>query len=183
VRLRRVASEYRGQAVFSWHSYLLRPEPGRARDLEKFRAYTRSWLRPAEEPESGEFRVWSSDEGPPSHSVPPHRVAKAAARLGDDEFQQRHELLLRAYFAYNRYISRDSVLEELWQELGFPIEKLAVAQEPEILQEVLRQHHQARELGANGVPAVRLEGNDAVIVGAHATDLYRRWIDRTLARA
>jgi hypothetical protein len=29
---------------------------------------------------------------------------------------------------------------------------------------------------------MQLVGNDAVIVGAHPADLYRRWIDRTLAR-
>jgi hypothetical protein len=30
---------------------------------------------------------------------------------------------------------------------------------------------------------VRLEGNPAVIVGAHPIDLYRRWVDRSLERA
>ena len=33
-----------------------------------------------------------------------------------------------------------------------------------------------------GVPAVRLVGNDAVIVGAHPFELYQRWVTRTLER-
>ena len=28
---------------------------------------------------------------------------------------------------------------------------------------------------------MRMEGNDALIVGAHPLDLYRRWVERTLA--
>ena len=34
---------------------------------------------------------------------------------------------------------------------------------------------------ATGVPAVQLVGNDAVIVGAHPYELYRRWVERTRA--
>ena len=45
------------------------------------------------------------------------------------------------------------------------------------------EHAEAVELGATGVPAVRLAGNSAVIVGAQPTELYRRWIERSLARA
>jgi hypothetical protein len=28
-------------------------------------------VRPAAEPDGGTFRVWATEEGPPSHSVPP----------------------------------------------------------------------------------------------------------------
>jgi predicted DsbA family dithiol-disulfide isomerase len=161
---------------------LLRPEPARHRDLEKFRAYTRSWLTPASEEESGDFQVWATDQGPPSHSVPPHLVAKAAAQVGAEAFERIHQRLLRAYFSESRDITDWNTLEELWRELDLPAEAFAVAHQSATLQSVLRQYRRARELGATGVPAIQLVGNEAVIVGAHPADLYRRWIDRSLAR-
>jgi predicted DsbA family dithiol-disulfide isomerase len=57
-----------------------------------------------------------------------------------------------------------------------------VAAESELLDEVLADHREALDCGATGVPAVRLAGNPAVIVGAHPLDLYRRWVDRSLER-
>lgn len=186
MRLRRLEEEYEGQIELEWKSYLLRPQPrppgDRAAALEKFRRYTESWLRPAADPDGGDFQVWQSDEGPPSHSVPAHLVSKAAARLGRDEFERLHQRLLRAYFKENRDISREETLLELWLEVGLPEEAFAASTDPEILQEVIDDHREALELGATGVPAVRLDGNPAVIVGAHPIELYRRWIDRSLAR-
>jgi len=74
VRLGRIEQEYGDQVRIEWRSYLLRPRPSRVRELEKFRSYTQSWLNPAGEPDSGEFRVWQGDAGPPSHSIPPQLV-------------------------------------------------------------------------------------------------------------
>ena len=89
VRLRRLESEYAGRIELDFRAFLLRPEPRpafgseehAARALERFRRYTTSWERVAAEPDAGEFRVWASNAGPPSHSIPAHQVAKAAARL------------------------------------------------------------------------------------------------------
>src|SRR5262249_3695061 len=64
VRLHRVAEEFGDRVVIEWRSYLLRPYPDATRTLEKFRAYTRSWERPAAEPDAPVFRVWESDAGP-----------------------------------------------------------------------------------------------------------------------
>ena len=100
VRLHRLADED-GELTIEWRSYLLRPSAGRGRDLERFRAYTESWRRPAAEEDSGEFRTWTGDEGPPSHSIPAHLASKAAAELGEDAFRRFHDRLLRAYFAEN----------------------------------------------------------------------------------
>ncbi|MEE2672400.1 MAG: hypothetical protein VX466_01305 [Myxococcota bacterium] len=47
---------------------------------------------------------------------------------------------------------------------------------------MLEEHNAAVRLGATGVPAVRLESNEAVIVGAQPAELYRRWIERSLTR-
>ena len=78
-----------------WRSFLLRTQPRAGRDLEKFRAYTRSWLRPGAEPESGAFRVWEGDAGPPTHSVPPQLVAKAAGQLSQEAFHRMHDRLMQ----------------------------------------------------------------------------------------
>jgi protein disulfide-isomerase len=189
VRLRQLEDEYAGSVEFEWRSYLLKPhrrdfsDPAhRAAALEKFRAYTQGWLRIGAEPDAGEFRVWATDEGPPSHSVPAHLVAKAAARLGKDAFGLIHERLLRAYFVESRDISSRDVLLELWLEVGLLEDGFELAADPALLDEVMRDHNEALEGGATGVPAVRLAGNPAVIVGAHPIELYRRWVDRSLAR-
>jgi predicted DsbA family dithiol-disulfide isomerase len=186
VRLRRLEEEYGDQIELEWRSFLLRPERRTHADpaaaLEKFRAYTQSWLRPAAEPDGGDFQVWQSDEGPPSHSVPAHLVSKAAQRLGREAFEKIHDRLLRAYFKENRDISRMDVLLEMWLEVGLPEDAFEVASEPALLDEVIRDHREALESGATGVPAMQLAGNPAMIVGAHPIELYRRWVDRTLER-
>lgn len=186
VRLRRLEEQYADRIELDWRSYLLRPERRRSVDeaaaLEKFRAYTRSWQRPGAEEDSGDFTVWASNEGPPSHSIPAHLVAKAAKALGAEPFRRLHDRLLRAYFTENRDISREDVQLELWNELELPEAGFRVAHDPGTLNAVLDEHHEARSVGATGVPAVRLEDNPAIIVGAHPIELYQRWIDRTLAR-
>ncbi len=172
-------------------SFLLRPHPRPApRDaleaaqaLEKFRAYTKGWERIAAEPDAGELHAWTGDEGPPSHSIPAHLVAKAAGRYGREAFRRMHERLLRAYFVDHRDISREPVLRELWLDVSLPEEGFAGHRDPALLEAVLADHDEAIQLGATGVPAVRLDGNPAVIVGAQPVLLYRRWIERTLARA
>jgi predicted DsbA family dithiol-disulfide isomerase len=185
VRWRRLEAEYAGKVELQWKSFLLRPTPQESSDpnaaLAKFRRYTESWLRVAADPDAGEFQVWKSDEGPPSHSVPPHLVSKAAARLSPDAFERIHERLMRAYFKENRDISDNEVLLELWLDVGLDEADFAAAQDPELLQAVIDDHKEALECGATGVPAVRLEDNPAVTVGAHPVDAYRSWIDRTLA--
>ena len=186
VRLWRLADEYAGRIELDWRSYLLRPEPRRDGDraaaLEKFRRYTESWLRPAADGDGGEFRVWASDEGPPSHSVPAQLVAKAAQALGPAAFRRVHERLLRAYFTENRDISREPVLRALWAELELPEAAYEVSARPETLERVLAEHREAGLAGATGVPAIRLADNPAIIVGAHPSALYRRWIERSLER-
>ena len=190
-RLRRLESEYAGRVELQFKSFLLRPQPRpeprdarhAAETLEKFRTYTRGWARIAAEPDAGALRPWTSDEGPPSHSIPAHRAAKAAARHGREAFRRMHERLLRAYFVEHRDISREPVLRELWRDVSLPEADFAAHRDdPALLEAVLADHDEALRLGATGVPAVRLDGNEAVVVGAQPVALYRRWIDRALAR-
>ena len=180
VRLRRIREEFAPSVRLEWRSFLLRPRPTPGRDLERFRSYTESWLRPAAEADAGTFQTWRGDAGPPTHSVPPHLVAKAAALLGAESFERIHEALLRAYFGESRDITQEATLRALWEEAGLAPEGLARAGDPEILRSVLGQHDEAIELGVTGVPTVVLEGNGALVMGAQPLDVYRRWIRRVI---
>ena len=178
VRLRRIEQDSDGAVQLEWHSFLLRPHPDPNRTLEKFRDYTRSWLRPAAESDGGTFQVWATDAGPPTHSLPPHLVAKAARQLGVAAFDAVHARLLHAYFAENRDITAAETLAAIWREAGLPAAAFDRAAAPALLAETAAQHNAAIELGITGVPAVRVGGTDLFVVGAQPLDTYRRWVDR-----
>ena len=180
VRLRRIESEFEDHVTLEFKSFLLRPRPSADRDLEKFRTYTESWRRPAAEPDGGSFRVWQGDAGPPSHSVPPHLVAKAAATLGPAAFRTVHELLLHAYFAENLDISDSDTLAKLWHEAGLAPAAFERREDPALLEQVIDEHNSAIELGVSGVPSALIEGQDLPIAGAQPIALYRRWLGRYL---
>ncbi len=179
-RLAELEREFEGALVLRWKSFLLRPRPEPGRDLEKFRRYTQSWRRAAEAEPAARFEVWSSEEGPPTHSIPAHLAAKAAAELGPAAFANLHAALLTAYFENSRDISQPETLAALWREAGLPEAAFARAAEPELLRRVLAEHAEALELGVGGVPAVRLAGSDVAITGAQPTEAYRRWIRKLL---
>ena len=183
VRMERLEHELGDAVRVEWRSYLLRPNATPGRSLERFREYTRSWLRPAAEPDSGEFRPWEGDAGPPSHSVPAHLAAKAAARVSPAAFRTLHRRLLRAYFAESRDVSDRATLRELWDELDLPAAGFAAIDDPAVCAQVLAEHAEALEHGVTGVPAVRLADGEVAIVGAHPLELYRRWVTRVRAAA
>ncbi len=180
VRLRQLEQEFGADLRVEWRSYLLRPRPSHGRDLEKFRAYTNSWLRVGSEADTPEFRVWQGDAGPPSHSIPPHQVAKAAARLGEDAFDRVHERLLRAYFCESLDVSDSDTLLKLWREVGLPDEAFATREDPVFVKQIIDEHNESIGMGVTGVPAVRLADSDIAIVGAQPIETYRRWIERRL---
>lgn len=180
-RVRRLEEEFGDALQVEWRAFLLRPAPSTGRTLEKFRAYTQSWLRPAAEPDAPVFRPWATDAGPPSHSIPAHLVAKAAAALGPDAFAAMHARLLRAYFEENRDVTERATQLALWRELGFAEEAFAVADDPATHDAVLAEHRAALEAGVTGVPAMMLVGNDVPTLGAMPFETYRRWIARALA--
>ena len=179
-RLAALEREFEGALELRWKSFLLRPRPQPGRDLEKFRRYTESWQLAAAEEPAARFQVWASEEGPPTHSVPAHLAAKAAAALGEGAFATMHEALLRAYFAESRDISRPETLAALWREAGLPEAELARAAEPGLMRQVIAEHEEALGLGVGGVPAVRLAEADVAITGAQPTETYRRWIRKNL---
>jgi predicted DsbA family dithiol-disulfide isomerase len=185
-RLAAVEATLAGALSLEWRSYLLRPAP-RPRTpeaLEKFRAYTQGWRRVAEDEPHAPFQPWQGDTGPPTHSLPPHLVAKAAGALGEEAGRRMRERLFRAYFAESRDISDPDVLRSLWREVGLPDADLARADDPALARRVHAEHEEAQALGAGGVPAVRLADQEFVLVGAQPEAAYLRWFRRALeARA
>ncbi len=160
-----------------FRAYLLRPKP-EVRDREKFLRYTQHWLRPAAEPDAPRFQVWESAASPPSHSVPAHIAARAAARLGPEAFETLHARLFAAYFEQSRDISDDDTLRALWRESALPAAAFEQNDEAALLGEVLAQHNEALELGISGVPALRVVGSEAFVLGAQPLATYRRWLER-----
>lgn len=181
VRLRRLGEEFGDRVQFEWRSFLLRPRPDPRRTLEKFRAYTQSWQRPAAEPDAPPFRVWESDAGPPSHSIPPHLAAKAAATLNAAAFDRMHDRLMRAYFTENRDITDSDTLFRLWRELGLPDAAFGRMEDPALLQQTIAQHNEALERGIDGVPAVHVAGRDGALIGAQPVETFRHWFNRLLS--
>jgi len=181
VRLKKVQAEVGDDLNLVWRSFLLRPEPDPNRTIEKFMEYTKSWGRPARmEPETV-FMPWESgEEGPPSHSFPPHQAAKIAARIGPEAFAKIHERLLRAYFSENRNITRRDVLDELWVDVGLPLEDLDDFDDPEIVRQIMSEHMESLRHGVSGVPAIRLEQVEGVLVGAQDIDVYRRLVQKAI---
>ena len=102
--------------------------------------------------------------------------------MGPEAFRVMHSRLMSAYFTDSRDISSERVLQDLWAAEGLPEAAFAVSREAKVEEAIFRDHDEAKEWGANGVPAIRRIDNDAVIVGAHPEALYRRWIDRSLER-
>jgi predicted DsbA family dithiol-disulfide isomerase len=181
-RVQQIEAEFGAVLRVEWRAFLLRPVPDAGRTLDRFRAYTQSWLRPAAEPGAPEFQPWASTAGPPSHSVPAHLVAKAAAACGPEAFAAMHARLLRAYFVESRDITDRDTQFELWHELGLAPAAFAAVDAPATLARVLAEHRDALERGVTGVPAVMMVGNDVPTLGAMPHETYRRWISRALGR-
>ena len=179
--MRLLQEEFKDKLVVDWRAYMLRPEPGK-RGLEDFRAYTRKWQYVQSEPDSGSFRTWSTDESPPSYSVPPHLVAKAAARVGPEAFDRIHSDLLRAYFYDSRDISNADTLRQIWDAAGLSAAQFEAVEDPEIRTQVIDEHNEAISCGATGAPSFRTSDNDLALTGAHSMHLFRRWINRALDR-
>jgi predicted DsbA family dithiol-disulfide isomerase len=139
-------------------------------------------MRPGAEEDAGTFNQWQTDCGPPSHSVPPHLVSKAAAALGREAEWAIREALFHAYFTENRDITDAATQLAIWREAGLDADAFESVHDPRWAEQVSDEHREAVESGVTGVPAIRLVGNDAIITGAHPRALYRRWIERTLER-
>lgn len=179
MRLEKIAEEFGGSCVIEWKSFLLRPHP-EPKPLDAFRRYTESWRRPAAEPESGRFTVWSTDEAPPSHSVPPAIAAKAAARQGPQAFARYHRGLMESYFHHNRNITEPENLVRIAGEATLDVPAFVEAlRDPALGREVVDDHNEAVSLGISGVPTVIVDGRWK-LTGAQPREVYRRIVEMRL---
>jgi len=179
VRLERLEEEFGPQVAVTWKSYLLRPHP-EPKSLEAFRRYTKSWLNPASQPGAGRFTVWSTEEPPPSHSIPPNVAGKAAARQGVDAFKRFHHALLDAYFYANRNITETENLVRIASEVNLDLDAFRTALADPVLQEaVVSDHKEALGVGVQGVPTVIIDERWK-IVGAQDLEIYRQVIGKRL---
>jgi predicted DsbA family dithiol-disulfide isomerase len=161
-----------------WKSYLLRPQP-EPKSLDKFRRYTETWLRPASMPDAGEFRVWATDEDPPSHSIPSAIAVKAAARqeadrarTGGDSLPGYHRALMRAYFVRNLNVSSRAVIELVARECGLDAKRFSRdLDDPSLADLVIAEHNEAVEMGISGVPCV-VVGEGFAMPGAQERAVY-----------
>lgn len=182
-KLAAVQAQLGADLTIEWRAYLLRPHAQPGRDLEKFRTYTQGWLRVAADEPRAPFQPWAGDAGPPTHSIPPHVVAKAAAAITAADGQRMRDRLFRAYFAESRDISDATTLRDLWTEAGLDAARFDAIDAPARTREVLADHAEAQALGATGVPAVRLADQDFVLVGAQPEAVYLRWLQKVIAAA
>jgi len=160
-------------------AYLLRPYP-EPKPMDRFRRYTESWLKPAGQADSGEFRVWATEEAPPSHSVPPNVAVKAAGR--QHALERYHMALMHAYFARNLDVTAKGNIVRVAAECGLDTELFERDVDDPVLTElVISEHNEAVELGISGVPCVVLEGG-FTLPGSQDRAVYRDVIERLLAR-
>lgn len=186
MRLAKLESDYDGKIELDWRAFLLQPEP-RPKPLESFIRYTERWVRtggPADTaPECG-FRPWADDDdAPPTHSVPPAIAGKIARSYGASVFGRFHIATMRAYFAEHRTISDPEVLADIAGEVRLPRDEFRArlrTEGGELAAAVLAEHHLGRDLDVHAVPSVVVNGFP--IPGAQDLDVYRRMIDRLLAR-
>lgn len=177
--LERVQEEVGDALVVEWKSYLLRPvaEP---KTLERFRRYTESWLRPASQPDAGEFRVWATDEAPPSHSVPPAVAVKASARQG--AFGAYHRALMHAYFARNLDVTSRANILGVASGSGLDLPRFeADLDDPALVAEVFADHEEGLALGVSAAPTIVLEGG-FLLPGSQDRSVYRNIVQKLMAR-
>lgn len=177
MRLGKIEAEYSETVEVVWKSFMLRPTP-QPRNIEQHHEYTRSWLNPDSQPESGEFQVWDTENAPPTHSVPALVAGKASATFGDGAFHRFHLEVMRAYFAENRTISDLGVLMDVAAMAEIPPDEFRGRLESDwqvFEDQVFAEHTEAVSLGVTGIPSVVVD--EALLVpGAVETEVYRRVI-------
>jgi predicted DsbA family dithiol-disulfide isomerase len=180
LRLDELEREVGDVVTIEWRSFLLRPQAA-ARPLDKFTAYTQSWMRPNEAQPNAGFHVWSGANPPPSHSLPPAIAGKAVQDIfGADGFHRFHLALMRAYFADNRTISERDVILDVAAATDLDPHKLADALtdgEAEYEQRVVEDHRAALAEGIAAVASAVVNG-EYLLQGAMTLEQYQKVVAR-----
>ncbi len=184
MHLEQLSERVGDQVEIEWRSYLLRPEP-REPSMEKFRAYTQGWLRPASMAPEVEFVPWATDNPQPSHSLPSSVAGKVAASFGPEAWDRFHLALMRAYFTENRTISEVEVQTDVAGECDIDPHEFSrrLRTDGEAHESRVRHEHAtAIDHMVTAVPTVLV--NDALpIPGAQDLDVYLNVVERLVAKA
>ena len=89
-----------------------------------------------------------------------------------------HDALFDAYFRRSRDITDDRVLLDLWSGVGLDPARFVERDDPELSRRIGAEFEEALANGANGAPAVRMDGAWGVLMGAQPIEIYRRWIEK-----
>jgi predicted DsbA family dithiol-disulfide isomerase len=180
LRLDHLEREVGDVVTIEWRSFLLRPQ-ATERPLDKFTAYTQSWLRPNEAQPDAEFHVWSGVNPPPSHSLPSAIAGKAVRDIfGADGFHRFHLALMRAYFTDNRTISDREVMLDVAAAVALDRHKLddaLEAGEGEYEQQVVDDHRAALAEGIAAVPTA-VVNYEYLLQGAMTLEQYQKVVAR-----
>jgi predicted DsbA family dithiol-disulfide isomerase len=175
VTLDRIEKESDGFVEVRWYRYLLRTER-KEKSLERFIDYTQSWMRPAAAEGAARFRVWSTQETPPSHSVPANVAVRAAEHQRRDS--RFHLALMDAYFYDNRNVTDVAVIEDVVASCDLDLDRFRNDfADPAVEQEVWADHREAIKRGISSVPTL-VVGKDFHLPGAQSEAFYLNLVVR-----
>ena len=130
------------------------------------------------------FQPWSTDNDPPSGSLPAQIAHKAVLSEWPEMAMDMHNRLLSAYFSENLTVSNWDVLAELVSSIGGDSNHFlsVVDEKREIFpNDVISEHNEAINQGITAVPTV-LINNVLPVPGAQETETYINWIGRIIER-
>lgn len=183
MRLDDVAEHFGDRVDITWKSFLLRTE-AKHTSREKFVRYTEGWRTMADMEPRAVFNPWSSDNEPPSTSLPAQVAHKVVVASWPEADKAMHDALLTAYFTDNRTISDWEVLADIAVSVGLDRDEfrtMAAEQRQTMAELVIEEHNEAINQGITAVPTVLI--NEVLPVpGAQETESYIAWIDRLLER-
>jgi len=131
-----------------------------------------------------DFQPWSSENTPPSGSLPAQIAHKVVLSEWPEMAMDMHYRLLEAYFSENRTVSNWDVLADLVSSIGGDSNHfLSVVEEKREIfaNAVIAEHNEAINQGITAVPTV-LINNVLPVPGAQETETYINWIDRIIER-
>ena len=131
-----------------------------------------------------DFQPWSTQNTPPSGSLPAQIAHKIVVSEWPEMAMDMHYKLLKAYFSENRTISNWDVLADLVSSIGGDSGHFlsVVKEQREIFADaVISEHNEAINQGITAVPTV-LINNVLPVPGAQETETYINWISRIIER-
>ncbi len=180
--MQKIKAEYGDAVAISWKTFPLMTGVLQNRE---FSAHTaQAWQRAKDDEEDAHIRLWDPTVECPASSMPALEAAKCAELQGNDAFECFHWTLFRAHFEQSRDISAREVLVALAQETGLDVERFTTDLDSGSQRAaILAEYEEAVDnYPGFGIPNAVVAGRYPV-VGAVPLGVYRRVIDRFLARS